>query len=93
MQLIRPGRGEKDLLIISSEGLVVHVEEKYIAVIGMACDGKILGYTRIGSRFIVVVGSRQSEIILTNVSGLTIEKRGKHHTLPHLLSSYGVAKV
>lgn len=38
------GWGAGDLLVIGAEGLVVHVEEEDIAVVGMGCDGKVLSY-------------------------------------------------
>ena len=38
------GWGAGDLLVVGAEGLVVHVEEEDIAVVGMGCDGEVLSY-------------------------------------------------
>lgn len=61
-----------DLLVIGAEGLIVHVEEENTTLVGMGCYIELLGYRRAGNCWVIVVWCRQSEIVLTNVSGLAL---------------------
>lgn len=60
------------LLIIGAEGLIVHIKEKDITVIRVACDDQILCYRGVGSNRELVVWYRQAEIVLSIVSGLAL---------------------
>ena len=60
------------LLIIGAEGLIVHIEEKDITVICVACDDHILCYCGVGGCRERVVWYRQAEIVLSVVSGLAL---------------------
>ena len=74
------------LLIIGTEGLVIHIEQEDVATVRMGRDGEVLGHGGIPSRWKRKVWSRQAEVVLPSVSTKSIG-RGEHHTLPHLRSS------
>lgn len=73
----RGGGGWGGLLVVGAEGYVVHVEEKDVTSIGCGCDGEVLGQCGIASRRVIVVWSRQSEVVLSIVSRLLVCKAGK----------------
>ena len=65
------------LLVVGSEGLVVHIKEEDTASVKSASDGEILCYCRVASRWEWKVRSGQGEVILSNVSALAIHEGRK----------------
>ncbi len=58
------GRDGVHLLVVGAEGLIVHVEEKYITFVISACNIEYLGYCRGLNCCIIVIRCRQSKIVL-----------------------------
>ena len=63
-----------DLLVVSPEGLVVHVKEEDTAFVNSASDGEILCYRWVAGRWEWKVRSGQGEVVLSNVSALAIHR-------------------